>query len=126
MGRTADDVQARSCFPLVGSVDAHPGCLGQGVKRPGDEGTYQPKPTANARIESAMRMLGLQLPKSGEGQGSPHGLREIELCTGITPNNQEHHNLNRKTDSIRQQHNTVDCPLSARENQCPRISGSLR
>ena len=74
---------------------------GQGVQRLGDEGTYQPKPTANARIESAMRMLGLQLPKSGQGQGSPHDLWEIELSTGVTPNNQEHHDLNGKTDSIR-------------------------
>ena len=55
-------------------------------------------------------------------QVSTHALRPI---TRVTPNNQEQHNLNSKADPIGYQHNTIDCPVHAREMQNACVSSCL-
>ena len=45
--------------------------------------------------------------------------------TGITPNDQEQHNLDGEADAIRQQHDTIDRPLAAQEKQRRRVARGL-
>lgn len=47
------------------------------------------------------------------------------LLTCKTPQEQEHHNLNRKTNPVTQQHNTINRPLQSRESEKLPITSNL-
>ena len=57
-----------------------------------------PNPMPKATIESTMRMLGRERPKSNSCYSISS--REVALSTSIAPNDQKYHDLYRKADPI--------------------------
>lgn len=58
----------------------------------------QPKPMPNATTDSTMRILGLELPKSG--LISLYIQARVSFCTCIAANDEEDQNLDCETDAI--------------------------
>lgn len=106
----------------------------------------QAKPIAKARTDAAMRIFGLERPKSAGQRNvgsvnistainksySRWTVRERVLeggakayFTSIAPNDQKDDDLYSEADSVRQEHDTVDRPLAPQEKQGLRISSGL-
>lgn len=67
----------------------------------------------NAKMDKHIKIQGLKDPKSAIVSPSNNFVRcKTRERTGKTPNNQEHNNLYSKADSIGQQYDTVNRPVS--------------